>query len=439
MTRESIFQDLKELVSFNSVHGDPELVDQHAGAAQWVSEALKKANLEVEVVPTVDDAPIILGRKAPEPGLPTILLYSHYDVVSAGESEKWESDPFTLTERDGRWYGRGAADCKGNLVMHLEALRQVEQAGGTPLGILVLIEGSEEQGGEGLDQLIKDRPELFAADVIFIADSGNAAVGHPTLTTCLRGGAQIAVTVNTLEAPVHSGSFGGAAPDAVAALVRLLDTLRDPQGRTVIEGVDCSGKWTGEPYPAEQFRQDAGVLDGVQLMGAENDLPADMVWARPAISITGFSSTPVDQAVNAVPATASARLNLRVPAGMDTLDTMDKLIAHLKNNVPFGAKIEVETWEGNQPFAADTSGPAARALAAALAKAYGQEHCAEMGSGGSIPLTSALQSAYPEAEIALFGVEEPQCSIHSPNESVDPTEIERIAAAEADFLLHYRG
>ncbi|MCF4007231.1 dipeptidase [Corynebacterium uropygiale] len=439
MTRETIFRQLHDLVSFNSVHSVPELKEEHAGACQWVENALREAELDVQVYPTADDAPAIIGTKPAEDGYPTILLYSHYDVVPAGDPAKWESDPFTLTERNGRWYGRGAADCKGNLVMHLEALRQVKEAGGTKLGIKVVIEGSEEMGGEGLDTLIEEKPELFAADIIFIADSGNAAVGTPTLTTSLRGGAQVTVTVDTLATPVHSGSFGGAAPDAVAILVRLLDTLRDQQGRTVIEGVDCSATWEGQPYTAEEFRADAGILDGVDIMGAETDQPSDMVWARPAVTITGFTSTPVAEAVNAVPATASARLNLRVPAGMSSADTAAKLAEHLKNHVSFGAHVTVDVEDVNEPFATDTTGPGLTAFAASLAKAYGQEECALIGSGGSIPLTCALQAIQPEAEIALFGVEEPQCTIHSPNESVDPTEIERIAAAEADFLLTYTG
>lgn len=439
MTRETIFRQLHELVSFNSVHSVPELKEEHAGACRWVENALREAELDVQVIPTADDAPAVIGTKPAEDGYPTILLYSHYDVVPAGDPAKWDSDPFTLTERNGRWYGRGTADCKGNLIMHLEALRQVKAAGGTKLGITMVVEGSEEQGGEGLDTLIEERPELFAADVIFIADTGNAAVGVPTLTTCLRGGAQVTVTVNTLANPVHSGSFGGAAPDAVAILVRLLDTLRDQQGRTVIEGVNCSATWEGQPYTAEEFRADAGVLDGVSLMGSESDQPSDMVWSRPAITITGFTSTPVAEAVNAVPATASARLNLRVPAGMSAADTAAKLAEHLKNHVSFGAHITVDVEDVNEPFATDTSGPALTAFAACLAKAYGKNECAQLGAGGSIPLTSALKAAYPDAEIALFGVEEPQCTIHSPNESVDPSEIEHVAAAEAEFLLTYTG
>ncbi|WP_018297290.1 dipeptidase [Corynebacterium lubricantis] len=435
--RERIFKNLSEIVSYNSVHSVPELESEHQAAGQWVVEKLSAAGLTVTAHDTVDGTRTIIGRKAAVGDAKTVLLYCHYDVVPAGDHEAWVSDPFILTERDGRWYGRGAADCKGNLVMHLEALELLEQAGGSDVGIIVVVEGSEEMGGQGLAELIRSNPSLFEADAILIADTGNAAVGVPTLTTMLRGGAQIKVQVDTLEAAVHSGQYGGAAPDAVAALVRILDSLRDEHGRTTIDGVESTQKWAGTPYERADFRQDAGILEGVQLMGTVDDEPADMVWARPAVTVIGFTSTPVAEAVNAVPATASAQLNLRVPPGMDAAEVTDKLVAHLEAHTPWGAKLAVEASDINAAFATDTAKPAVALLGQCLAQAYGADALAQTGSGGSIPLTSELQEAFPDAEIALFGVEEPQSTIHSPNESVDPTEIENIAVAEADFLQKY--
>ncbi|AJE34120.1 hypothetical protein B842_11365 [Corynebacterium humireducens NBRC 106098 = DSM 45392] len=432
--RERIFRDLSEIVAFDSVHAEPGHEEDAAGAAEWTRQALADAGLDVATHPTVDGSTAVIGRREAAPGMPTVLLYSHHDVVPAGDHALWTSPPFELTERNGRWYGRGAADCKGNLVMHLAALRALEDLGGTDLGLIVLVEGSEERGGEGLEHLLQTRPELFRADVILIADSGNAAVGVPTLTTSLRGGGQVVVTVDTLRAPLHSGQFGGAAPDAVAALVRILDSLRDEHGRTVIDGVDCTRRWEGEPYTPEDFRRDAGLLEGTQIMGTADDAPADMVWSRPAVTVTGFTSTPVAEAVNAVPATAQAKLNVRVPAGLDADEVMDRLVDHLQAHAPWGAHIDIEVQEKNQPFSADSSGPALAVLRRCLADAYGAEDAVSLGSGGSIPLTLALQEAFPEAEIALFGVEEPQCTIHSPDESVDPTEIMNVAVAEAAFL-----
>ncbi|MCG7278919.1 dipeptidase [Corynebacterium imitans] len=436
--RSRIFSDLAALVSFNSPHSTPELADEHEAACAWTVAALEQAGLKVTRYPTVDDADTVVGVKEPVGDAPTVLLYSHYDVVPAGDPAAWTSDPFELTERDGRWYGRGAADCKGNLAMHLEALRLLEQNGGTDLGLKVVVEGSEELGGEdGLVKLIESDPEIFRADVILIADSGNAAVGEPTLTTSLRGGAQIKVTVETLEGAIHSGSFGGAAPDAAHALVRIADSLFDEHGRTTIDGVDTTTKWSGDAYERDTFRTDAGVLDGVQLLGTVEDEPADMCWARPAVTMIGFTSTPVAEAVNAVNPRAEAQFNLRVPAGQNAAEVAQKMVEHIHAHTPWGAKVDVEVSGINEPFATDPERPGVAKLGECLREAYGAETLTVVGSGGSIPLTITLQEQFPEAEIALFGVEEPACGIHGVDESVDPTEIERIAVAEARFLQTY--
>ena len=436
--RSRIFSDLAALVSFNSPHSTPELADEHEAACAWTVAALEKAGLKVTRYPTVDDADTIVAVKEPVGDAPTVLLYSHYDVVPAGDPAAWTSGPFELTERDGRWYGRGAADCKGNLAMHLEALRLLEQNGGTDLGLKVVVEGSEELGGEdGLVKLIESDPEIFRADVILIADSGNAAVGEPTLTTSLRGGAQIKVTVETLEGAIHSGSFGGAAPDAAHALVRIADSLFDEHGRTTIDGVDTTTKWSGDAYERDTFRTDAGVLDGVQLLGTVEDEPADMCWARPAVTMIGFTSTPVAEAVNAVNPRAEAQFNLRVPAGQNAAEVAQKMVEHIHAHTPWGAKVDVEVSGINEPFATDPERPGVAKLGECLREAYGAETLTVVGSGGSIPLTITLQEQFPEAEIALFGVEEPACGIHGVDESVDPTEIERIAVAEARFLQTY--
>ena len=443
--RETIFGQLKELVSFNSVHNEPGLEDQTAKAAEWVHATLADAGFTPEAITTADGSTAIVAKRPGKEGAKTVLLYSHYDVVPAGNPEAWDSDPFTLTERDGRWYGRGAADCKGNVAMHLAALRALDAAGGTDLNLTVLIEGSEERGGEGLSALIEERPELFAADAILIADAGNAKAGVPTLTTSLRGGSQINVKVSTLNSAVHSGQFGGAAPDAVKALMRTLDSLTDEYGRTTIDGVDCASTWPlaegqDTAYTEEDFRADAHMLEGTEIMGAKDPAGAtaiaDMIWARPAVTITGFTSTPVSEAVNAIPATAEANINLRTPATMDPRTTAEALAEHLKKHVPFGAHIEVTILEANLGFETDPTKPAVALLGECLGEAYDGETITQ-GMGGSIPLTVELQQKHPNAEIALFGVEEPQCTIHSANESVDPNEIEKIAIAEALFLQRF--
>ena len=426
--------ELAELVAMRSV-ADPRQFppEECVRAAEWVEDAFVGAGIgHVELIETSDGSHAVVGHQPAPDGAPTVLLYCHYDVQPPGDEKLWHTDPFTLTERDGRWYGRGAADCKGNIVMHLLALRAL----GTPfpVGIRIVAEGSEEMGTGGLENLVEARPELFDADMILVVDTGNAAVGRPTVTTTLRGIANVVVHVETLAGEVHSGMYGGPAPDALAALVQMLATLRDADGNTVVHGLESDQTWTGVDYPEAQFRTDAGVLDGVGLAGSGS--VADAVWARPALTILGIDCPPVVGSAAAIAPRASARLNLRVPPGMDPQQAQDALAAHLENATPWNARVTVEREAVGSPFRATTDGPGYAALGAAMEEAFGKQ-LGTAGQGGSIPLCNVFAAVIPTAEIALIGVEEPRCLIHAPNESVDPSEIENLAVAEALFLQRF--
>ncbi|MDV6264664.1 dipeptidase [Rhodococcoides yunnanense] len=423
--------ELAELVRFTSVHDPRQFpVEECIGAARWVQQAFLDAGVpDVQLIETVDGSLAVVGSLPAPAGAPTVLLYSHYDVQPPGDRNLWDSAPFELTERDGRWYGRGSADCKGNVIMHLLALRALGESIG--VGVRIVCEGSEETGTGGLEALVEQRPELFAADVVVIGDTGNARVGLPTVTTTLRGIANVVVHVETLAGEVHSGMYGGPAPDALAALVQVLSTLRNEQGDTGVDGLDGVQTWDGVAYETEQFRSDAGVLDGVGLVGSGT--VADAVWARPALTILGIDCPPVVGSAAAISPRASARLNLRVPPGMDPRTAQDALVAHLQARTPWNARVTVEREAVGSPFRAKTDGPGYAALSEALEEAFGQP-MGTAGQGGSIPLCNALAQVLPDAEIVLMGVEEPRCRIHAPNESVDPTEIEKMAVAEALFL-----
>jgi cysteinylglycine-S-conjugate dipeptidase len=424
--------DLAELVAFRSV-ADPDHFppEECEGAARWMVEALAGLGMtDVAAHETADGSKAVVGHLPASEGAPTVLLYCHYDVQPPLGEEAWESPVFELTERDGRWYGRGSADCKGNAVAHLTALRAV--AGELSVGVKVVAEGSEEQGTGGLEQLVRDDQALLAADAIVVCDTGNFELGLPTLTTTLRGVVGVVVTLRTLAGPLHSGVFGGPAPDALTALVRLLASLHDEDGNTTIDGLANDQEWRGVEYSPDRFRADAEVLDGVGLAGDGADIAA-LLWARPALTVLGIDAPPVRGSAMAIPATARARLSLRLPPGISGEEGLRALTVQLEASAPFGARLEIETEEAFDPFVGSTSGPAFEAMTAALEQAYGRPSTMQ-GQGGSIPLCNVLQETYPEAEIMLIGVEEPLCRIHAPNESVDPSEIENIALAEAIFL-----
>jgi cysteinylglycine-S-conjugate dipeptidase len=426
--------DLERLVAIPSVASDEGLpVAACREAADLVAALYRELGIgDVELVEADDGSVVVVGRTEGPLGSPRVLLYTHYDVQPPGERSAWVTDPWTLTEREGRWYGRGAADCKGNLVMHLTALRALREVdGGWPVSLTVVSEGSEEMSTGGLERLVASHPERFRADVIVVADTGNVEAGVPTVTTSLRGTGSVLVTVRTLEGPVHSGQFGGAAPDAVAALIRVLDTLRDDAGATTVAGVPSDGTWRGAAYPVDRFRSDAGVLDGVDVLGGGE--VADALWARPVATVLAIEGPAVKDVTAAIAAEARAVVNLRVPPGIDAAEAQRRLVEQLVAAAPWGARITVEPKTLGRPFAARTDGPAYAALAAAMEEAFGRP-LVQTGQGGAIPLCVALAQANPEAEILLIGVEEPPSRIHAPNESVSPDELRRTALAEALLL-----
>ncbi|SOD89202.1 Acetylornithine deacetylase/Succinyl-diaminopimelate desuccinylase [Streptomyces sp. Ag109_G2-15] len=412
--------ELTELVAFKSVADFAQFPKSESeGAANWIADALRAEDfVDVAVLDTPDGTQSVYGYLPGPEGAKTVLLYAHYDVQPPLDEAGWSTPPFELTERDGRWYGRGTADCKGGAIMHLLALRALKANGGVPVHVKVIVEGSEEQGTGGLERYAEQHPELLKADAIVIGDAGNFRVGLPTVTTTLRGMTLVRVRIDTLAGNLHSGQFGGAAPDALGALIRVLDSLRAEDGSTTVDGLDATAEWDGLEYTEEQFRKDAKVLDGVGLIG--DGSVADRIWARPAVTVLGIDCPPVVGATPSVQSSARALVGLRVPPGVDAAEATKLLRAHLETRTPWGAQVSTEQIGQGQAFRADTSSPAYRAMADAMAVAYPGETMQYAGQGGTIPLCNTLAGLYPEAEILLIGLSEPEAQIHSVNESVSP-------------------
>ncbi|WP_406728796.1 dipeptidase [Streptomyces sp. GD-15H] len=430
-------EELAELVAFKSVADFDQFPrSESEDAARWIADALTAEGFQdVALLDTPDGTQSVYGYLPGPEGAKTVLLYAHYDVQPPLDEAGWDTPPFELTERDGRWYGRGAANCKGGVLMHLLALRALEANGGVPVNVKVIAEGSEEQGTGGLERYAEQHPDLLAADAVVIGDSGNFRAGLPTVTATLRGMTLVRLRVDTLEGNLHSGQFGGAAPDALAALVRVLDSLRAEDGSTTVDGLTGDSTWDGLQYDDEQFRKDAKVLDGVDLIGSGT--VADRIWARPAVTVLGIDCPPVVGATPSVQASARALISLRVPPGVDAVEATKLLQAHLEAHTPWGARVSTEQIGQGQAFRADTTSPAYRAMADAMAVAYPGQEMGYAGQGGSIPLCNTLAALYPKAEILLIGLSEPEARIHAVNESVSPDELERLSVTEALFLRNY--
>lgn len=375
-----------------------------------------------------DTAPVITGEIPGPDGAPTVLLYGHYDIVPAGDESKWGSPPFEASERDGAIYGRGTADSKANILVHVGALRAWE--GKPPVGVKILIEGQEEVGSplETPSHL-----EQFRADALLIADGGNIRPGEPSLTISIRGDAAVTVEVRTLASPKHSGQYGGAAPDALIALLHGLASLHDEHGNVAVAGLRRED-WTGVTDTDEEFRKLAEVEPGLPLFGTGG--LGERVWTGPAITVTGIDVPSVDEAVNAVSAYARAKLNVRIHPEQDAAEAQAAVIRHLKPVRPFGIPLEVRAGDTGDGFRGKTSGPAWDAMVSAMDTAWGGS-AVQIATGGAIPLVKALSDAIPEATVLLFGTTDKFANIHGPNERVLVDEFEKAVLAEALFFQEY--
>ncbi|MFT3874900.1 MAG: dipeptidase [Propioniciclava sp.] len=425
-----VYSDLAALVAIPSVSSIPEHHPDVQHTADAVAGLMTGLGCpDVRIVAEGGQPAVIARFPAPE-GAPTVCLYAHHDVQQAGDETLWTSAPFEATERDGRLYGRGAVDDKAGIAVHLAALRAFD--GRPPVGVTVFVEGEEEIGSPSLARIMERHADLLAADLYVICDSGNWQVGTPSFTTALRGLADTVVEVRTLDHALHSGQYGGAAPDALTTLIRLLATLHDENGDVAVAGLA-----TAEPfaldYPEDRLRAETGILDGVRFTGTGPI--ADRLWGRPAITVLAVDSTPIAKASNTLVPSARAKVSMRLAPNQDPAAAMQALQAHLLAHAPFGAQVSFHGGETGSGTVVPSTGPIASAATAIYADAWGED-VVEMGQGGSIPMVADFQRAFPEAEVLVVGVVDPDSRMHGIDESVDLGDIKRAALSEALLLEH---
>jgi cysteinylglycine-S-conjugate dipeptidase len=425
----SVRSDLERLVRIPSVSADPAAAAHLQASAGEVAAMLRRAGLpEVEVLTVEGGRPAVLGRRPGPPGAPAVLLYAHHDVQPAGDRAAWDSDPFEPQVRRGRLYGRGAADDKAGIAVHLAALRA--HGDRLPVGVTVLVEGEEEVGSPSLARFLAAYSGRIGADVVVLADSANWTAEVPALTTSLRGGANVTVEVRALRHGVHSGMYGGPVPDALTALSRLLATLHDEHGDVAVAGLV---RGTADPLDLteEQLRADSGLLDGVRLIGTGR--LTERLWARPAVAVIGIDAPPVNEASNTLLPAARATVSLRVAPGDDETRARAALVSHLESHAPWGVRVTVQPGGTVAPFALRAGGRAYRAAHAALAEAWGTP-AVDIGVGGSLAFVTAFARFAPGAEMLITGVEDPGTRAHGPNESLDLAVFERACLAETLLL-----
>jgi acetylornithine deacetylase/succinyl-diaminopimelate desuccinylase-like protein len=434
-------EDLARLVAIPGIAWDAFDAAELERSAEAVVTLVRGIGLEDVQVLRVDKpngtpgGPAVVARKPAAEGKPTILLYAHHDVQPPGERELWETEPFDAVERNGRLYGRGAADDKAGLLAHVGALRAVQDVLGQDfgLGVTLFIEGEEEAGSPSFRSFLETHRDLLRSDVIVVADSSNWKVGVPALTTSLRGLVDGTITVRVLDHAVHSGMFGGPVLDAPTLLARVIATLHDADGAVAIPGLVAADTATVD-YPEEDFRTDASVLDGVRLAGTGS--LASRLWTKPALSIIGIDAPSVALSSNTLQPAARAKFSMRLAPGQDPQAAFEALQAHLAAVAPtaaLGAQVLLSPGEQGQAFATDTSAPAAQAALWALGTAWGTS-AVETGVGGSIPFVADLTELFPEAQILITGVEDPDSRAHSANESLHLGDFQHTILAEALLL-----
>jgi acetylornithine deacetylase/succinyl-diaminopimelate desuccinylase-like protein len=425
-----IRDELEQLIRIPSVSAPGYPASEVRRSAEAVASMMQDSGFTgVQLLEIEGAHPAIYGEISGPLGAPTVLLYAHHDVQPPGPDAQWDTAPFEPFERNGRLYGRGSADDKAGIVLHLASIRALGDD--LPVTVKAFIEGEEEIGSAHLVDFLNEYTELLSSDAIVIGDSGNWRVGTPTLTTSLRGLVDCKVTVRTLRYAVHSGSFGGTYPDANTVLARVLASLHHDDGSVAVEGLV---EYESDPLDlteAELIEQMLPV-DGLELIG--HGSLTSRLWTKPSISTLAIDSVPISEAINQLVPEASAKVSMRISPGQDPTAAMNALVSHLEAAVPWGAEIDIERGALGAAIDLETKGKAYDAYRDGMRAGYATEPV-ETGMGGSIPFVAAFSEIYPEAAVLLIGVADPTSRYHGPNESVELADIASATIAQAIALI----
>ena len=422
------FEDvLCELVRVPGVSAAGYPPDDLRHSAVVTGDVLRRLRLEnVELLEIPGAPPYVYGDWLHAPGAPTVLVYGHHDVVPPGPAEKWTSPPFVPVERKGRLYGRGTADDKGGFLAWVAAASAyLGAARRLPVNLKLLVEGEEEVGSVHLPALLERHRSKLDADVVVLSDTYNFAAGIPALTWQLRGLVQVDVEVTCLDRPVHSGDFGGAVPDSVRILCRLLDGLRGDDGRIDVPGLyrrvvratpSVRRRLRRLPFSEAAFRRGAGMLRGTKLVRERGVSVYEQLWTRPSLTVIAIEAHPLHGSSNQILDSARARLSLRTVPNMDSEEAGRLLVRKLTTKPPAGAIVSARIVRSSPWWTTEPGGPAFEAAMRALGKGYGRKPVL-VGAGGSIGFVRPLSDAM-RVPCLLTGVEDPGCAAHSGDESL---------------------
>jgi acetylornithine deacetylase/succinyl-diaminopimelate desuccinylase-like protein len=440
-----LIDQLGRLVAIRSISTDGEHQKEIEQTAALTCELMELARLDnVEVLRTGQSNPYAYGEWLGAPGKPTVFLYAHHDVQPVNYEKDWQSDPWTLTARKGRLFGRGAADDKGAIVAQLGAIAGYLQTHGSlPVNVKVLVEGEEECGSGNLAAFYKDNKQRLMSDVIVVCDTGNVTTGLPSITYSLRGIVAALVEVQSASKPVHSGTAGGMLADAALALNVILARLHWKNGKIPVPGLyDDVRKLTARerktfralPGNETSWRKELGTLSGVDFATEKGLHPYEQTWRRPSATVIAQEASSIKGASNQVLPTASAIVSCRIVPDQDPATVFRNLKEALTRDPPWRVKVSVKPhgppvkW-----WMTDPNGPAFEAALSALEEGFGAKPVA-IGCGGSIGFVGPLAELFGGAPALLLGIEDPHSNAHAPNESLHAGDFRKLTASLAHLF-----
>ncbi len=410
-------------------------------AAQWVADDLRRSGMENVRVIETKGHPLVYADWLHVPGQPTLLIYGHYDVQPPDPLDEWQSPPFEPSLRNGNLYARGSADDKGQVFVHLKSVEKLmKEHGSLPINVRFLIEGEEEVGGEAIEEYVKTHPNALTCDAVLISDSHMFAEGLPAIDVGLRGMVYTEITVNSAAHDLHSGQYGGAAPNAINALCHIVARLKDEQGRIQAPGFyddvrpisDAErAQWAALPFDEEEFRRHE--VGSPALTGEDGYSVLERIWARPTLDangiIGGFTG---DGAKTVIPATARCKISMRLVPDQEPAKIADAFTRYLREICPPHSTVTVNVIHGAEPVLLPTDTPYMQAATRALAEIFGKD-AIFMRSGGSIPIVSLFGKVLGVPSI-LMGFGLPDDNLHAPNEKMKLDNVFKGIDASARYM-----
>ena len=422
VNKDRFIDELFELLRIPSISAQSEHKPDMQRCAEWLAAALVKAGAgHAEVMPT-DGNPVVFAEKMVDPAAKTVLVYGHYDVMPVDPREEWRTEPFEPTIKDGRIWGRGADDDKGQLFMHAKAFEAMCATDSLPCNVKFMLEGEEEIGSPSLYKFCADNREMLAADIILVSDTSMISMDTPSITCGLRGLTYMEVEVTGPNKDLHSGLFGGAVANPANVLTRLVASLVDDKGRVTIDGfyddvrelTPAERKAFNEaPFDLDEYKKSLDVDD---VEGEDGYTTIERTGVRPSLDVNGIWGGYIEEGTKTViPSKASAKISMRLVPNQDFEKIAELFERHFRAIAPASVKVDVRFLHGGAPYVAPTDMPAYKAAEQAIADTFGKKPL-PFYSGGSIPIISGFERILGIKSLLIgFGLAED--AIHSPNES----------------------